>query len=71
MNPNLPFCSAIIGVYFSFLPRRNVQEERCRCVEPKLNYSLLVSEAEKLHIYFSDIYSALNVFKKLILNKMV
>lgn len=70
MNPNPPFCSAIL-VYFLFLPRRNIQEEICGWVEPKLNYSLPVSEAEKLHTYFSDIYSALNAFKKLILNKMV
>lgn len=40
-------------------------------VEPKFNYSFPISEAEKPHTYFSDIYSALNAFKELALNKMV
>lgn len=40
-------------------------------VETKLNYSFPISEAEKPHTYFSDIYSALNAFKELALNKMV
>lgn len=40
-------------------------------VDPKLNYSFPISKAEKPHTYFSDIYSALNAFKEMVLNKMV